>query len=39
MEPDYDLCLRLALFEHVDRLRRETGGVALTVGTESTANA
>lgn len=27
MEPDYDLRLRLALFEHVDRLRRETGGV------------
>lgn len=27
MDLDYDLRLRLALFEHVDRLRRELGGV------------
>ena len=27
MDLDYDLRLRLALFEHVDRLRREAGGV------------
>jgi putative restriction endonuclease len=27
MTPDRDLRLRLALFEHIDRLRRESGGV------------
>jgi putative restriction endonuclease len=27
MDLDYDLRLRLALFEHIDRLRREAGGV------------
>jgi putative restriction endonuclease len=27
MTPDYDLRLRLALFDHIDRLRRELGGV------------